>query len=121
ATLDLPPGLSLAPLATPQTRRQDVAAIAGGTSRTASWIVRGDTEGAYNLSALYTSTLDPIGLPVELLAKTEKPLRVWGASALETTIRVDEKAFRWGPYQADVEVKNVSDVPVYNMQVEMLN
>src|SRR6185503_19831789 len=28
---------------------------------------------------------------------------------------------RWGPYAFEVAVTNVSDVPVYNMQVEMLD
>ena len=121
ANLQLPAGLSLAPTPTPQSAVQPVGSIAGGSSRTISWVARGDTEGSYDLSADYSARVDPIGLPLYLTARTREPLKVWGASALQTRILVDRDAVRWGPYDVDVEVKNVSDVPVYNMQVEMLD
>ena len=121
ASLNLPAGLSLAPTAARQELRQEVAAIPAGESKTVSWVVRGDVEGEYDLSAEYSSSIDEIEQSVFLRAQTQEPLKVWGASALRTRILVDEKAVRWGPYAFDVEITNVSDVPVYNMQVEMLD
>ena len=121
ASLDLPEGLSLAPTAAPQSLRREVGAIPAGESATIDWVVRGDTEGEYDLAAEYSSSIDAIGQSVHLRARTREPLKVWGASALRTRILVDEKAVRWGPYAFDVEITNVSDVPVYNMQVEMLD
>lgn len=121
ASLQLPAGLSLAPTPTPQHALRQVGGIPGGESRTVDWVVRGDVEGEYDLSADYSTTVEPVARPLRLVARTQAPLKVWGASALDTTIRVDEKAVRWGPYAFDVEVHNRSDVPVYNMQVEMLD
>jgi hypothetical protein len=86
-----------------------------------TWLVRGDVEGFYDLEAGYSATLEPIGEPVYLVARTQQPLHVWGASALRTRILVDRNVTRWGPYHVDIEVENVSDVPVYNFQVEMLD
>ena len=84
ADLELPSGLTLAPLPEPQALSQSVGAIPGGESRTIGWVVRGDTEGEYDLSATYSSVIDPIGMPVFLEARSRTPLKVWGASALKT-------------------------------------
>lgn len=122
ADLPLPKGLSLVALhGEPQQRTQSVGPIAGGKSRSVNWIVRGDVEGEYDLEASYAAVVDPINVPVAIRARTRDKLKVWGASALKTTIRVDEKAVRWGPYGFEVEVENVSPVPIYNMQIEMLD
>ncbi|HTT95140.1 MAG TPA: PKD domain-containing protein [Solirubrobacterales bacterium] len=121
ATLELPSGLSLAPTAQRQSATQGVPLVHGGESRTINWVVRGDTEGEYDLEAGYSAQAPAVQESVYLRARTQTPLVVWGAKALKTRILVDEKATRWGPYAFDVEIANVSDVPVYNMQVEMLD
>jgi PKD repeat protein/lysophospholipase L1-like esterase len=121
AALELPQGLTLAPTAQPQSAVQSVEAVRAGKSRTVSWVVRGDTEGEYDLEAGYSATAPAVEEPVYLRARTQTPLKVWGASALKTKILVDEKATRWGPYAFEVAITNVSDTPVYNMQVEMLD
>ena len=127
ADLSLPSGLSLAPTPTPQTQVQDVPAIPAGGSQTVDWIVRGDTEGLYDLEADYSSTIDPIEQGIYLRAETQSPLHVWGASALKTTVVVDSQAVQWAPYAITIQVQNVSNqadgvgIPIYNMQVEMQN
>jgi flagellar hook assembly protein FlgD/lysophospholipase L1-like esterase len=127
ATLSLPSGLSLAPTADNQSLSQPVSDTASGSSSTVTWVVRGDTEGGYSLSADYTGSVEPVGIPVRISASTQTPLKVWGASALQTTIYVDDKAERWAPYNIDVEIRNVTakegqpGVSVYNAQVEMLD
>ena len=121
ATLTLPSGLSLAPTSTNQSLTQAVDEIPGGESRTATWVLRGDVEGSYDLSAVYSGSIEPIGQNVLLTATTQSSLQVWGASALRTTITADCKATRWGPYTITVTLKNVSDTDVYNAQVELFD
>ncbi len=121
ASLELPSGLSLAPTAQRQSETQGVPVVHGGESHTINWVVRGDTEGMYDLEAAYSARAPAVEESVYLRARTQEPLHVWGAEALKTRILVDEEATRWGPYAFDVEVHNVSDTPVYNMQVEMLD
>jgi len=120
ATLTLPAGLSLAPTATPQAATTTVADIAGGHSTTATWLVRGDTEGFYDLTASYAASLEPFGDTVTVNAATAKPLHVWGGSAVEITIDVDADIYNRYPYRLQVGLKNVADVPVYNASVELL-
>ncbi len=125
ATLDIPEGLTLAPTADPQTPTVDMADVAGGgDSQSVTWIVRGDEEGLYNLTASYTGTLDPVGASVNLSATTAEPLRVWGGSALEMTVTADDVAEAHHPYRVSLTLTNVTDgssdpAPVYNPVLEL--
>jgi PKD repeat protein len=119
ATLDLPEGLALAPTADPQALDVEMEDIPGGESRTATWIIRGDDEGEYDLEASYSGTLDPIGKSIKLDAVTEEPLKVWGFSAVEMTVTADDAAVAHDPYRFTLTLENVTDgssdpAPVYN-------
>lgn len=122
ATLgQLPRGLSLAPTATAQALTQAMPTIPGGQSRDVSWIVRGDDEGVYTLTAQYRGTLEPFGKSIFLSASTQPDaLRVWGSSAVEMIIDADDAVNRGYPFRVRVGLKNVSDTPVYNPEVELL-
>ena len=119
ATLQLPPGLSLAPTAAPQSLTQTVTDIPGGNSAAVDWIVRGDTEGTYDLTATYAGLLQPFGTPVALEAITKTPLKVWGASAVTMTVDADATVTADYPYNVRVGLTNVSDIPVYNAAVAL--
>lgn len=119
AQLELPTGLSLAPTGTPQAASVSVSIIPGGGSATATWIVRGDKEGEYDLSASYRSTLEPFGTPVQLDARTGKPLKVWGGSAVKMIVDADNLALRHEPFHVKIGLQNVSDATVYNPGVAM--
>ena len=131
ATLTLPSGLTLAPTPTPQSLTQTVGSIPGGGSATVNWIVRGDTEGYYQLMATYHGELDainngvPAGLaPITIEAQTPSSpqsaeVHVWGGSALQITVDADDAAYSGCAYRVRVGVTNVSDIPVYNLGVEI--
>ena len=117
---ELPDGLSLAPTEEPQDLVQSLDDIPGGATQGASWIVRGDEEGYYTLSADYNASLEPIGAAVRLEAQTEQDaLHVWGGSALEMTVDVDDHADKQRPYRVELSLENVSDTPVYNPEIEL--
>jgi hypothetical protein len=79
---NLPAGLSLAPTTKAQHLTEETPAIEGEKSYTANWIIRGDTPGEYpNLSATYSSTLEPFLAPVNASAALAQPLKVWGKEA----------------------------------------
>ncbi|MCW2608596.1 MAG: hypothetical protein JWO60_3289, partial [Frankiales bacterium] len=120
ATLDLPAGLSLAPLSAPQSLHVDLDEVPGGQSRTASWVVRGDVEGLYSPSTSYSALLQPFDEPVELRAQVAQPLKVWGGSALKVLVDAEDQVLAGYPYTVRVGLQNVADVPVYNASVEYL-
>lgn len=119
ARLTIPDGVSLAPTARGEQAAKPVGDIVGGSSASVDWIVRGDRAGEYDLAADYAATLDPVGRSVSVRASTDAPLKVWGADAIETVIETD-KQYRDGyPMTVRVGLKNVSDIPVYDAQVEL--
>ena len=121
ASLDaLPDGLSLAPTAVAQEAVQSLPDIPAGGSAAATWIVRGDTAGDYELAATYAASLEPIGAPISMVARTAPgSLRVWGGDALTMRVLAEERLLDGHPYRVVVEMTNVSDIPVYNLAVEL--
>ena len=125
ATLQVPPGLALAPTATPQTLTQAVADVPSGGAKTATWTVRGDVEGEYDLSATYAGIIDPVDAELRLEASTRDPIKVWGGSALRMGVEVDPDADRWAPYRVRVSLTNTTPVTtgptIYNLVLEALD
>ena len=122
ATLDIPPGMSLAPTATPQAATQSVPEISGEGSAETDWIVRGDQAGLYPLSANYHSQLEPFEAPFDLEAQLATPLHVWGAEALELHVEAEQGALAEGrPYRVQVKVSNKANVPISNVGVEIFS
>ena len=121
ASLDaLPDGLSLAPTAEPQQLVQSLPDIPAGGSASATWIVRGDTAGDYELTATYAASLEPIGAPLSMVARTAPgALKVWAGDALFMRVLAEERLIDGHPYRVVVEMENVSDIPVYNLAVEL--
>lgn len=114
AVLTLPDGLSLADT----TRKEDLVqtigknGIIGGTeTKSASWIVRGDKPGSYDLSAEFTGTLMPLGEDVKVIFKTEDPLVVHDGAGLKLDIMVTEGLDYW---TNKFTFTNNSDRPIYN-------
>jgi O-glycosyl hydrolase len=122
ATINIPPGMSLAPTATPQSATQAVAAIPGDGSAETNWVVRGDEPGEYLLSANYDAKLEPFEAPVEIEARLASPLKVWGVEALSLNVQADEGFLAEGrPYHVRIGVTNKSDITLYNVEVEIFS
>jgi PKD repeat protein/lysophospholipase L1-like esterase len=120
ATISIPSGMSLAPTATPQSITNTLPDIPGEGSATAQWILRGDTEGYYNVAATYAASLEPFGRTLNLSAATTTPIHVWGASAIQLTVEVDKQLKDSYPFHVKVGMKDVADVPVYDPEIELL-
>ncbi len=120
ATLNLPPGLTLAPTAEPQHAQDQVGAIPGGGSAEADWIVRGDEEGEYWPSATYESHLEPFDALVTSQAALAKPMHVWGKDALELKVEGDEEGLVEGvPWHFKLGVRDKADIPLYDVELQL--
>ena len=122
ATLDLPAGLSLAPTADAQSPTVAMDDIPGGKTKSVEWIVRGDTAGEYPVVARYQGRVQPFDKPFVLTGKAKKPIKVWGASALQVVVQADSQAQSFHPYRLMVGLKNATGAdpaPVYNASVEL--
>ncbi|MHB1125645.1 MAG: fibronectin type III domain-containing protein [Bacillota bacterium] len=119
ATLNLPTGLALAPTREPQSLQVDLGDIAGGETRQAKWIIRGDAKGSYTLEAVFNGALQPFNDPVQTIFRTSEPFRVWGDDALKMHVDAQGRADQGYPYHVRFGLENVSDVPVYNATIEL--
>ena len=118
ATLNLPAGMSLAPTAEAQSLAHPVEAIPPLGSASTDWIIRGDAPGDYTPSVDYEAELEPFGTAVSTQAALARPLEVWGANALSTVLKIDSGQAEPGiPYHVALGVKNVSNIPLYNVAV----
>ena len=116
----LPPGLSLAPTAQPQSMKQSVGDIPSGESDSANWVLRGDAEGFYGVSATYNGTLDPGQFPISFPIQTSPTaLQVWGLGAVRAIVSAPAGAVIGQPYTITITMTDIADVPVYNLGAEL--
>ncbi len=103
-----------------------MADIPGGQTVTAQWLVRGDEEGSWGLSATYTGTLQPVGLPVQLNAALVDPIHVWGLSAINIEVTADQSSLLRNPYAVTIAIRNVTnsdpsdEIPLFNVGLQLL-
>ncbi len=109
-----------------QSASQTMADIGGGQSASVNWVVRGDEEGSWNLSATYSGTLNPVNDPVHIEADDPNPIHVWGLSAIQLSVSADATAAVREPYAVTVSIKNVTDsdpsdeIPLFNVGLQYL-
>ena len=118
ADLTLPSGLSLAKTERGESSHIKAGMIAGGETKTMSWVVRGDKKGEYYLSADFNCVLTPFMEEIKLEFKNEKPLVVYGGDALELDVDYtgfDPNSDYW---TAKFTLTNVSDKPVYDVDID---
>ena len=114
AVLTLPDGLSLADTNRHENLVQSIGnngIIGGKETKSASWIVRGDKPGAYDLSAEFTGILMPLGEAVKVIFETEEPLVVHDGTGLKLDITVTEGLDYW---TNSFTFTNNSERPIYN-------
>ena len=73
ATLSLPGGLSLAATKSGQTMTKELGDIEGQECALASWIVKGDKSGSYEIRADFSANMEPFHVPIhrEFVAKQD--------------------------------------------------
>lgn len=114
AVLSLPNGLSLAGTS----RGEDIVqvlgtngVIGGKETKSASWIIRGDKPGSYDLSAEFTGTLMPLNENVKTVFKTKSPIIVHDGTDLCLDITITEGLKYW---TNKFTFTNNSGRPIYN-------
>lgn len=111
-SLNLPDGLSL--VKTESTCDKDVAfdVIEGQSSKEIDWIIRGDKEGVYDISASYHGTLDKFNEEINETFMPDEPITVYGEAAVSVDINVPETLVN-NQFVFDVAMTNNSPVDVY--------
>ena len=121
AKLNLPEnGLSLAPTLTPQSLVADLDSISGnGGKASAGWVVRGDAQGEYLISADVSGRWSDNNESITKTFLVENPIKVWAGSAMEMNVTADSTAKKGEIYNVDFELVNVSDIDLYNVTLNI--
>ncbi|WP_212935903.1 choice-of-anchor L domain-containing protein [Bacillus hominis] len=118
-SLNLPEGLSLAPINAKQSETIHLGTIGGNEVKKAEWYIRGDKKGEYHLGANFSSTLYPFDEQLSAEFKTVKPIEVYGEDGVKMHIKVDKKANKGFPYLVKVGIENKSPNVIYDLKVEL--
>lgn len=112
-TLNVPEGLTI--VDTDGTEGDPVVRIAeivGQSTETINWIIRGDEEGEYYLSADYTGTLSEFNEQISTEFIAEDPIKVYGMSAVKLIAEVNSTV-NYDAFYFNLSIQNVSDIDVY--------
>ena len=116
AELNIPDGLSFAGTDRGEKSSYNLGKILGGSEKSASWILRGDKAGSYNLAAEFTGKLMPFNEEITINFETDEPLIVNGSDALSITFnQISDSINKW-----DVEftVTNTSNKTLNNVKLD---
>lgn len=110
--LNLPEGLTLVETETSDPQEVDLGVIAGQSSKDVNWIIRGDVDGTYNISASYTGHLDRFNEDLSAEFTPDEPITVYGEKAVQVDVIVPEQMFD-NRFVFEVRMTNNSPVDVY--------
>ena len=111
-TLNLPEGLSIVEAANAQSNATvEISEIPGQSTTTISWILRGDKEGEYSLSADYSGRLSQFDEPIYTTFLSKEPIQVYGLSAVKLIAEVNSSV-NFDAFYFNLALENVSDIDV---------
>ena len=92
--------------------------IPGQEQRSASWILKGDKSGTYQLEAEYNGLLTPFNVPIHKVFRTEETMQVPQAN-VRITVMPEEKAFCDDTYFIQYAITNEGSEPLYNFKTSI--
>lgn len=120
-TLNIPEGLTL--VQTDNTAGSPVVSIdevPGQSSATVSWILRGDQEGSYQLTADYSGVLAEFDEEIFTTFVSEEPIVVYGMSAVKMIAEVNTSV-NYDAFYFNLSLENVSDIDVNLPSIEIID
>ncbi len=118
AELYYPTGLSLPPLyGLDQSSTSEIDDIYGQTSDNASWIIRGDELGEYQIVIDLDCIFMPFSVPLEITGSTF--VEVFGLSRLEPVFMPARYVRKELPFLLTMGIRNPSSVPAYLVTVQL--
>ena len=119
ATIHLPEGMSLAVTADGQSETQSMGSLAGQEKKYASWVVKGDEPGKYNISADFTGNLTPFDTEINAHFEAEQIVEVTDFSGLHVLIKPETKGYTGFAYYIQYEITNNTGKPLYNFSTSL--
>ena len=119
AALELPKGVSLAQLKSEQNLIKHMERIEGGQAGTASWVVKGDEPGEYNLEASFHGTLSPFQAPVDARFQGKYGFEVEGGKGIHIIVMSQDACYTGERYYIQYKIVNESRRNFYNLSTNL--
>ncbi|MDO5135471.1 MAG: Ig-like domain-containing protein, partial [Eubacteriales bacterium] len=103
--LNVPDGLTVMEGEGAAAVETDIPEIKGQSTELVTWILRGDKEGEYDLTADYRGVLSDFNEPVSATFKSDKKITVYGVSNMEITLQIPE-SFTDGEFYYNLVMRN---------------
>jgi PKD repeat protein len=117
AVLNIPSGITFVSANNPTYSKTEVAemgTIGGGTSKTAKWVVRGDTSGDYTVGVDFSGYLKVLDQMIYSSFKSNT-FHVYGSNTVKMHIEADDYAYEGEDYYTSVSFENKSAITMNNM------
>ncbi|MBD5544693.1 MAG: PKD domain-containing protein, partial [Lachnospiraceae bacterium] len=119
ATLELPEGVSLARLKSDQNLIKHMERIEGGQAGTASWIIKGDEPGEYDLTASFHGTLSPFQAPIDARFQGTYTFEVEGGKGIHIVVMPQSARYIGEKYFIQYRIINESNRSFYNLSTSI--
>ena len=116
ATLSLPGGLSLAATKSGQTMTKELGDIEGQECALASWIVKGDKSGSYEIRADFSANMEPFHVPIHREFVAKQDVTVSAGEGLYMIVQPDSAVFYGEESYIYFSLQNRSDHDFYNVK-----
>ncbi|MBR1815481.1 MAG: PKD domain-containing protein, partial [Lachnospiraceae bacterium] len=116
ASINLPDGISLAATEKGQTRSYSLEDIYGQDMQTASWIVKADSPGSYEISADFNGILNPFNCPVSAHFVAEKTIDSDDYSGLIIDVMPERSVYPGEEAYIQFAITNNTDRQLYNFK-----
>ena len=118
-TLNVPEGLTIVAADTAQSGPVvEIDEIPGQSVTTITWILRGDREGEYHLTADYSGILSQFDEPIHTAFVTKEPIKVYGLSAVKLIAEINS-SLNYDAFYFNLSMENTSDVDVNLPSIEI--
>ena len=112
-SLHVPDGMTLMDESTAsESMVVNIPEIRGQSQQTISWILRGDREGEYPITADYVGTLDEFNVPITTRFESREPIKVYGLSGMKLIAEFNNNIYFDGFY-FNLSLENISDIDYY--------
>lgn len=93
--------------------------IAGQKKASARWILRGDKEGTYDISADFNGYFEGFDRNVPYTFESKEPIRVYGTDGLRFVVECEDEISDTDDYMLRIGLKNSGGISRYNAKVSL--
>ncbi|MGN0131604.1 MAG: PKD domain-containing protein, partial [Lachnospiraceae bacterium] len=119
ATINLPEGMSLATTKSGQTYTTKFDDIEGQERASASWVVRGDATGTYDLSASFHGVLQPFEADIDAQFEAQMECEVKAGEGIVIYVSPEDAYYPGEDYYIQFRIVNESDRSFYNLTTSL--